>query len=94
MVNNIATFAYGDPETFPALQAADMIAYESFQCTKAGGTPEVWDNWPLVKRLLAKNEQMMAGDLHNEETFIEMMRLGDKKRRYLNTVEKPKPKKA
>lgn len=88
--DNIASFAYGDPEKFPALQAADMIAYESFQCTKAGGTLEVWNNWPLVKLLLAKNEPMMVGGLHTEESFIEMMRKGDLNRRYLKTV----PKKA
>src|SRR5208337_2242557 len=84
---NIVSFSYGDPELSP-LQAADMIAYETFQCIGAD-SPEVWDNWPLVRRLLARRDPKMFGSLYDEGAFVAMMKRGDADRQYLRAVDAP-----
>jgi len=89
---NLISFGYGHPETFPHLQAADMIAHETFQCLKAG-TDTVWQKWPLVKRLLTdERNRLMFGGYHTTETFIEMMKRSEKGgRRYLKKIPKGSP---
>jgi hypothetical protein len=82
---NLVSFAYGDPEVFPQLQAADMIAHETYQCLKVGND-EVWQKWPLVRRLLVDGVRLVGG-YHTEESFVEMMRKGDREgRTFLKTV--------
>lgn len=84
---HIVSFAYGDPE-MAELQAADMIAYETFQCLRQGGE-EAWNKWPLVRKLLSADREMF-GRHQTEKSFVEMMRAQDVNRRYLQIVEKPK----
>jgi hypothetical protein len=84
---HLVTFTYGDPETTLQLQAADMIAYETFQCMKVG-TDEVWQDWPLVRRLLAKGKPLL-GNYMTTESFIQNMEEMDRKGRiFLKTVPK------
>jgi hypothetical protein len=89
---NLSHFGYQDPNSFPQLQAADMIAHESFQCLKVG-TNEVWQEWPLVKRLLDAKDKPMFGGYHTTETFIEMMKRSEAGgRQYLKTIPKNAPR--
>jgi hypothetical protein len=84
---NLISFTYGDPGRFPQLQAADMIAHETFQCLKVGDDL-VWQRWPLVRRFLAENAFVFGG-YHSTETFIEMMKRSEEGgRKYLRTVPK------
>lgn len=64
-----ASFTYGDPDTLPELQTADMIAYETYQCI---GKPGAWKNWPLVSRLL-KGAIQPLGAHHDEDSFVRML---------------------
>jgi len=85
---NMASFAYGDPEIILALQTADMIAYETFQCMKAGNTEEVCQKWPLVKRLLARGEPLLGNYMTTENFIKNMEEMDNKGRIYLNTIPK------
>jgi hypothetical protein len=90
MWRHIASFAYGDPKQFLELQAADMIAYETFQCLKEGAAGGwAWDDWPLMRKLL-RNDSLMHGRHQTEDQFVKMMRDQDKNRIYLKSVA-PKP---
>jgi hypothetical protein len=90
---NLAYFGYGSPEDRPELQMADMIAHETFQCLK-DGSDSVWQEWPLVKRLLQDDLPPRFGGYHSEETFIEMMKRSEEGgRKYLKTVLNTSPKK-
>ncbi|MGH6949961.1 MAG: DUF3800 domain-containing protein [Vitreimonas sp.] len=82
---NLSAFSYASMEAVPALQAADMIVYETYQCL--GETdPSVWRQWPLMARLLDRNAEM-RGQLYDESSFIDMMRRTDADgRKYLKTV--------
>jgi hypothetical protein len=83
---SIVGFDYGDP-AMPELQAADMIAHEAFQCARqvyergASASPDVWEKWPLVKRLVA-SRRLMLGTNYSERTLVEMLIEQDKNRRY------------
>jgi hypothetical protein len=84
---NLIDFGYGAPEVYPQLQSADMIAYETYQCLKVN-TQEVWEQWPLV-RLLIANGAPLRGSYHTPETFIEMMEHSERDgRQYLKTVKR------
>jgi hypothetical protein len=83
---NLTHFGFQDPSQFPHLQAADMIAHETFQCLKSG-TDIVWKEWPLVRRLLDNQGKAMFGGHHSNETFIVMMERSEREgRKYLKTV--------
>jgi hypothetical protein len=85
---NLSHFGFRDPSLFPQLQAADMIAHETFQCLKTN-TDTVWKEWPLVRRLLGDPEKAMFGGYHSNETFIAMMERSEREgRNYLKTVPK------
>lgn len=88
---HIITFAYGSPEDSFELQAADMIAYETFQCLKEGATGGwAWDKWPLVRKLLDSGRPL-HGFAQTEEQFVKMLSEQDRQgRQYLATVDKPK----
>jgi hypothetical protein len=88
--DHIVHFGYGAPEDFAELQAADMIAYETFQCLKEGATGGwAWDKWPLVRKMI-ESDRPMHGFAQREDQFVQMLRDQDKAgRRYLQTVEKP-----
>jgi hypothetical protein len=90
---HITTFAYGSPDENFELQAADMIAHETFQCLKESTTGGWgWDKWPLVRKLLDCNRPM-HGFAQTEEQFVKMLREQDQAgRQYLGTVEKPAAK--
>jgi hypothetical protein len=85
--NYVVGFGYGDPE-LPELQTADMIAYEAFQCAREVyergqlASPLVWENWPLIKKLQASKKKLL-GKMMDEERLLEMLREGDKKRKYV-----------
>ena len=49
----MASFTYAEPAQFPQLQAADMLAYKSYQYLKAG-LGEAWRSWPLLNKLVQK----------------------------------------
>jgi Protein of unknown function (DUF3800) len=72
----LATFNYGDPKTVLPLQAADMIAYETFQCKRID-TDEVWHQWPLSKKLIEHGVPQLGG-YHTLESFIGMMERADR----------------
>jgi hypothetical protein len=80
--NHIVRFGYGDP-VLPELQAADMIAYEAFQCAREvferGASPfHVSKKWPLLKQVVAAHKPML-GSVMSEETLIQMLRKQDAK---------------
>jgi hypothetical protein len=90
MWGHLIKFGYAGPEDFAELQAADMIAHETFQCLKESATGGwAWDKWPLVRKLLDSNRPL-HGFAQTEEQFVKMMHDMDKNRQYLQTVEKPK----
>jgi hypothetical protein len=86
MWNGIAGFGYGDPE-LAELQAADMVAYEIFQCTRQvaerGGSaaPDGWEKWPLLKRIVSPH-RLMLGVQCDERGLIETLTKQDQNRRY------------
>lgn len=88
---NVLTFAYGDPETTVQLQAADMIAYEVFQCMKTGDEEDHWHRWPLSRALLEQDATHL-GVYHTTKTFIEMMEINESQGRKYLTMEDPKKK--
>jgi hypothetical protein len=84
---NLQYFGYGDPAKRPELQMADMIAHETYQCLK-DGSDAVWQEWPLVRRLLNEDRPRL-GAYHTTESFIEMMERSERGgRKYLKTVPK------
>jgi hypothetical protein len=87
---HLPLFAYGDPETFEELQAADMIAYETFQCLKEGSTGGwAWDRWPLVRKMLDRGRPL-HGFAQTEEQFVRTLKESDQRgRKYLAAVDKP-----
>jgi hypothetical protein len=87
--DHIVGFGYGDP-ALRELQAADMIAHETFQCLKQGGD-DAWGNWPLVRKLL-EADRGMRGRHQTEEQFVKMMREQDRDRIYLKTIDRPHSK--
>lgn len=85
--HKFVSLEYGDPKVLVELQAADMIAYETFQCMKIG-TVEVWQRWPLVRKLLAKNTPLF-GNFMTTDGFVKNMEEADRKGRvHLKTVPK------
>ena len=81
--NSLVGFGYGDPE-LPELQTADMIAHEAFQCARevyerGGSALQVWEKWPLIKRIVASHKLMLGSTL-SETSLIEMLHEGDRKR--------------
>jgi Protein of unknown function (DUF3800) len=78
----IAEFRYGDPAT-PELQAADLLAYEVFQTTRAiiernqPLSPRHWEEWPMAKRLVA-SRRLMLGTLFTESMLVQTLSEQDK----------------
>jgi hypothetical protein len=76
---SIASMTYADPALFPQLQAADMIAHETFKFL-TDGRGEAWRGLPLLGRLFPK--QMASGttlfDGHYDKvSFRETMEMSD-----------------
>jgi hypothetical protein len=93
--NYIVGLGYGDPE-LPELQAADMIAYEAFQCARevfergASASPQVWGKWPLVSKIIA-SRKLMIGSNMSEERLIQTLHEQDKERCYVAKSNTKKP---
>jgi hypothetical protein len=43
--------AFDEPKTRPALQMADMVLYETYQCM-VRGNPDEWRKWALLSRIM------------------------------------------
>jgi hypothetical protein len=85
---NLVTFAYADINQIPALQTGDMIVHETYQCMKRGGigNEAVWREWPLVRRLLQKDDLMMSW-FHDRDSLIKMIDHNDSQgRHYLRRI--------
>lgn len=89
MWESIVHFSYGAPEDLVELQAADMIAHETFQCLKEGAAGGWgWDKWPLVRKLI-DNGRPLHGLAQKEEQLVQMLSDQDRNGRvYLKTVAK------
>jgi hypothetical protein len=92
MWESVNGFGYGDPD-LPELQAADMIAHETFQCTRqvyeggASASPDVISKWPLLKKLTA-SKRLILGSHMPEQILIDTLTEQDKNRRYFKPIDK------
>ena len=66
------SFSFGQPRNAFQLQAADMIAYEAYQYL-ISSDGDAWRQWPLLTELFSGTETVVGG-VHDETTFVEMMR--------------------
>jgi hypothetical protein len=92
MWGGIVGFAYGDPE-LPELQTADMIAHETYQCTRqvyengASASPDILNNWPLLRKLTA-SKRLIFGSQMSEQTLVETLTEQDKNRHYFKPADR------
>lgn len=85
---NVVAFTYADINQIPALQTGDMIVHETYQCVKRGGigNEAVWQEWPLVSRLL-KKDQLMLSWFHDRDSLLAMIDHNDSQgRHYLRRI--------
>jgi len=62
---------YRNMRALPELQAADMIAYETYRSLKANDDEE-FRKWPLIGRFIARDDNMIGGKVFSD-TLVEVM---------------------
>lgn len=74
----ISPIAFDSPNNRDALQGADMIAYECYQCLKRG-TSSGYEGWPLLEALwgganFERNPKSMYVVFHDEGSMTEVLK--------------------